>query len=308
MRRLGLLLVLLVLVGGLIGWIITAPQTVSEQRLAAMPPGDAARGKLVFLASGCASCHAAEKAQGDAKLVLAGGYRFETPFGTFLAPNISSDKTHGIGDWTLAQFANAVLRGVTPDGSHYYPAFPYAAYQNMTDQDVSDLYVYMKTLPADATPSKPHEVGFPFNIRRGLGVWKALNVKNGWVVADVPKGVDDKAQFERGRYLVEVLAHCGECHTPRDALGGMKRDQWMAGAAAPHGKGRIPNITPHETGIGSWSKQDIIYSLETGFTPEFDSFGSTMADVQLNMAQLPASDREAIALYLKSLPGLQTAK
>ncbi|MEL6736362.1 MAG: cytochrome c [Pseudomonadota bacterium] len=299
-----MLLAVVALVAAAAGWVLTAPKPLSAERLAEMPAGDVARGEMVFWASGCASCHAAENAQGDAKLDLAGGHRFATDFGTFIAPNISSDATHGIGSWSLSEFANALVRGISPKGEHYYPAFPYASYIRMRDQDISDLYVYMKTLPASDRPSQPHELGFPFNVRRGLGLWKAINLKPGWVIAKAPDGVSDVPAFERGRYLVESLAHCGECHTPRDLTGGLKLAEWMAGARAPDGKGRIPNISPHETGIGSWSQSDITYSLESGFTPEFDSFGSTMADVQLNMAKLPASDREAIALYLKSIPSV----
>ena len=174
-----------------------------------------------------------------------GGHRFATDFGTFIAPNISSDPTHGIGAWSLEEFANALVRGVSPKGEHYYPAFPYASYIRMRDQDISDLYVYMKTLPASDRPSKPHELGFPFNVRRGLGLWKAINLKSDWVIAKAPDGVSNVPAFERGRYLVESLAHCGECHTPRDLTGGLKLAEWMAGARAPDGKGRIPNISPH---------------------------------------------------------------
>jgi len=307
MRRLFRFVIIAALAAAVIGWILTTPSPLSEQRVAAMPAGDSVRGEQVFWASGCASCHAAEDAQGDAKRVLVGGHRFKTDFGTFIAPNISSDSTHGIGAWTLGQFANALVRGISPDGSHYYPAFPYASYIRMKDGDIADLYAYMKTLPASTVPSKPHELGFPFNIRRGLGLWKLVNLREDWVIAKTPSGVSDVATFERGRYLVESLAHCGECHTPRDISGGLKRAQWMGGAKSPDGKGSIPNISPHKTGIGGWSHQDIAYSLESGFTPEFDSFGSSMVDVQLNMAKLPASDREAIALYLKSLPAIASA-
>lgn len=307
MRRFFNLIAIVALVAAVAAWIFSAPRPLSEERLAALvalPDGDLSRGEMVFWAGGCASCHAAEKATGDAKLQLVGGHRFVTEFGTFVAPNISSDTTHGIGSWTLPQFANALVRGISPDGEHYYPAFPYASYIRMTDQDIVDLFAYMKTLPASDQASQPHELGFPFNVRRGLGFWKLLNLREDWVVPQVPTGVTDTAAFERGRYLVESLAHCGECHTPRDLSGGLKRSAWMAGAPSPDGKGRIPNISPHESGIGGWSEQDIAYSLESGFTPEFDSFGSTMADVQLNMAKLPASDRAAVALYLKSLPAV----
>ncbi len=112
----------------------------------------------------------------------------------------------------------------------------------------------------------------------------------------------DNAVLQRGRYLVEVLGHCAACHTPRNVLGGPKFDVWLAGGLSPEGKSKIPNITPHPDGIGDWTEEDIAFSFESGFTPEFDSFGSNMVDVQQNMARLPAADRDAIAAYLKIIP------
>jgi mono/diheme cytochrome c family protein len=229
-------------------------------------------------------------------LVLAGGLPFPSDFGTFHAPNISPDPNHGIGGWTLPQFARAVTRGVSPEGQHYYPAFPYAAYQHLAPQDVVNLFAYMQTLPAAEVPSLPHEVGFPFNVRRGLGVWKILFLKDEYVMADV-----SDAQVERGRYLVEGMAHCGECHTARNALGGLQRKAWLTGAPNPSGKGRIPGITPAHL---DWSQVDLVEYFTSGFTPEYDSAGGEMAEVVRNLAQLPESDREAIAAYLKALPGV----
>jgi len=272
-------------------WVTRAVPDESSD-LAALTP-DVAHGEQVFLASGCASCHAADDAEGEAKLVLTGGHRLQSDFGTFVVPNISSDPEHGIGDWTLTEFADATRAGVSPDGQHYYPAFPYASYARMTDQDIVDLWAYMQTLPADATPSAPHEIGFPFNIRRSVGVWKTLYVDDDWIVEDVAT-----PELERGRYLVEALAHCGECHTPRDALGGLDTSAWLAGAPNPSGRGRIPDLSPPEF---DWSAVDIAYYLETGFTPDFDSAGGSMADVVTNFSQLPESDRAAVAAYIKAL-------
>ncbi|MCK0148620.1 cytochrome c [Marivita sp. S6314] len=275
------------------GLIVTRAAPVDAARFDGLD-ADATRGEQVFIASGCASCHAAPDAEGDAKLILAGGERLESDFGTFVVPNISTHPDAGIGDWTLDHFASAVLAGVSPDGAHYYPSFPYASYAAMTDQDVVDLWGYMQTLPADATPSAEHEMGFPFNIRRSVGVWKQLYLDDSWVVTDVAT-----PEIERGRYLVEVLGHCGECHTPRTALGGMDTSRWLAGAPNPSGKGRIPSLAP---GDFDWAATDIAYYLETGFTPDFDSAGGHMAAVVTNFAQLPASDRAAVAAYIIALP------
>jgi len=275
------------------GLFVTRAVPEDGVSLASLTP-DAERGESVFIAAGCASCHAADDAEGDAKLILAGGQRFPSDFGTFVAPNISMDAAHGLGGWTLAEFASAVRQGASPDGRHYYPAFPYASYTLMTDQDVVDLWGFMQSLPSVATPSAEHEIVFPFNIRRTVGVWKMLYANDDWVMTDAPS-----PEVERGRYLVEVLAHCGECHTPRDALGGMDRSAWLSGAPNPTGRGRIPSLAPANF---DWAAEDIVYYLETGFTPEFDSVGGHMTAVIDNFAQLPASDREAVAAYLKALP------
>lgn len=214
-------------------------------------------------------------------------------FGTFYAPNISWGPA-GIGGWTLPEFARALRDGVSPAGRHYYPAFPYTSYVRMTDGDVADLFAYMTTLPADPTPSLDHEIGFPFNITRGIGLWKALNLTSEPVMTG-----DLSAELMRGRYLVEGLSHCAECHTSRDAIGGLDKSKWLAGAPNPSGIGRIPDITPATL---EWSEGDLVAYFTSGFTPEYDSVGGTMAPVVTNLALLPESDRRAIALYLKALP------
>ncbi|MGX9354164.1 c-type cytochrome [Roseobacteraceae bacterium S113] len=268
-------------------WWLTAPQRVPAAALAGLT-GDAQAGALVFAAAGCSSCHTR-----DGSETLGGGAAFATEFGTFYAPNISPDATHGIGAWSLQDFANATIRGVSPDGAHYYPAFPYTSYGLMAPQDLVDLWAHMQTLPTDATPSRPHDVGFPFNIRRSLGVWKQLNGPPGYQIAATTD------EIARGRYLVEALSHCAECHTPRDALGRLDRNRWMAGAPNPSGRGMIPALTPDAL---SWDALDIAYYLETGFSPDFDSAGGSMAKVVQNTALLPAQDRAAIAAYIKALP------
>jgi len=251
---------------------------------------------LVFAASGCASCHSAPKAEGEARLVLSGGRAFTSPFGTFYAPNISTDPDQGIGGWTDLDLANAVLKGTGLKGQHLYPALPYSSYRNMAPQDLVDLASYIRTLPSSPVANRPHDVGFPFNIRRSLGGWKLLFVNNSYVLeAPTPA-------LERGRYLVETLGHCAECHTPRNILGGLDRSRWMQGAPNPSGKGKIPALTPDQLG---WDTIDITAFLKTGLTPEFDSAGGEMAEVVENMQALPDSDVQAIAAYLLALPPSQ---
>lgn len=282
--------VVLAAAGGAAFWYLSAPARLDDAQIAALPQGDAAAGESIFWAAGCASCHAAPGAQGDAMLELAGGVELESDFGTFVAPNISTDPQHGIGGWTLSDFANAVKRGVSPQGEHYYPAFPYTSYSRMRDEDVADLFAFMQTLPAVASDAAGHRVSFPFTIRRGVGLWKQLYLDDGPQVDLAGAGEEVLA----GQYLVEALGHCGECHTPRLATGGLDTLNWLGGG---------PNITPGGD-IGGWSEDDIAYYLESGFTPDFDSAGGRMASVIRNQAQLPAEDREAIAAYLKAVPAV----
>ncbi|WP_269581405.1 cytochrome c [Roseibium sp. Sym1] len=290
------------------GWGLSAPTRLSQTQDAALQEGDPDRGELVFWAGGCASCHAAKGAEGDELLKLGGGLRLETPFGTFVAPNISSSEADGIGAWSLADLANAMTHGTSPDGRNYYPAFPYTSYARMSGDDLGDLYAFLKTLPAVEGKAPGHELGFPFNIRRGLGLWKRLFLDPSPVIAAPAGGAEvDMALWERGRYLVEGPGHCGECHTARDFAGGLILADWLGGAPAPTGEGRIPNISPVDGGFGSWSASDIAYYLESGFTPEYDSVGGEMVHVQENMARLPAGDRDAIAVYLKAIPPVSAA-
>lgn len=289
-------LALLIIIGliGLAGfWFVTRPDTLPDDTFTALS-GDAEAGEAVFWAGGCASCHAAPGAEGDEeRLVLAGGQTFATEFGSFVAPNISPTEA-GIAGWSVDDLGNAMMRGVSPEGQHYYPAFPYTSYSRAAPQDIADLHAFLQTLPASDVANQPHDIGFPFSIRRLLGGWKMLFFRDDWVVTDV--AADDVA---RGRYLVESLGHCSECHTPRNAIGGLDKGRWMAGAPSPDGKGKVPAITPDAL---DWSAGDIAAYLETGFTPEFDSAGGEMADVVQNLSHLPKSDLEAIAAYLKVLP------
>ena len=293
MRRILSGLGLVIVLGLAAAFVMARPQTSDPATLAGLA-GDPAHGEMVFWAGGCASCHAAPGAEGDARLVLAGGLRLPTDFGTFIAPNISPDPVHGIGTWTVANLDTAMRHGTSPEGQHYFPAFPYTSYSHATPQDVADLHAFLMTLPASDRAEEPHEVGFPFNQRLLLGGWKLLNSTTGWVVNG-----DLTEQEMRGRYLVEGLGHCSECHTPRGALGGRDLSRWLAGGPNPEGKGKIPNITPAHL---SWSTGEIAEYLKTGFTPDYDSAGGSMAEVVTNLSHLPDADRQAIAAYLAKVP------
>jgi mono/diheme cytochrome c family protein len=298
MRILRSLILLGLVAGGALFWW-TLPSPLDAAAVADLK-GDPVKGERVFWAAGCASCHMAPGATGDAQLVLAGGQKFASPFGTFLAPNISPDPQNGIGGWSVLDLANALTRGVSKSGEHLYPVLPYGAYAKMQMQDVTDLHAFLQTLPADATPSLPHEIGFPFNIRMSLGGWKLLFFGTDWAVPGNMTPTED-----RGRYIAEAMAHCGECHTPRNALGGLDRARWLAGApdpSDPTGKAQVPNITPAKL---TWTEAEIVYYLTSGFTPDFDSVGGHMAHVVGNFGRLPQEDAAAVAAYLKRVPAVE---
>ena len=274
-------------------WWLSAPVVAAAGTAPARVP-DLANGQVMFNAGGCASCHAVPD-QPD-RLRLGGGVAIKSPFGTFYAPNISSDPTEGIGKWSDAEFVNAVMHGVSPDGQHYFPAFPYTSYQHARREDVLDLFAYLKTLPAVAGKVRDHDVHFPFNIRRNVGIWKFLFLDGKPFVADSAKS----PQWNRGAYLVNSFGHCAECHSPRNALGGIIAGQRFAGGPNPEGEGWVPNIT--QKGLREWSAKDIAYFLKTGELPDGDSVGGAMTRVIKNTSQLPDDDLAAMADYLKSLP------
>lgn len=300
MRAIILLLLAAAFLGAGAFWVASAPRPAfsADQAAALDAAGDAARGKLIFDAGECASCHASP-GQKDRNR-LGGGLALASPYGTFRVPNISPDKRDGIGGWRVIDLANALLSGVSPDGRHYYPAFPYVAFAHMHLDDVQDLMAYLRRLAPVSGRPPPHQLRFPFTVRRPIGIWKLLYLDRSTIE---PDAAHDTA-WNRGHYLVEALAHCAECHSTRNLAGAVKQSTRFAGGRDPSGVGFVPNITPGS--IGDWSARDIVQVLTTGETPELRGVGSSMADVVTNMAALPQTDREAIAAYLKSLPARPT--
>jgi mono/diheme cytochrome c family protein len=280
-------------------WFLTIPQMVPANKLGAHTP-DLANGKTMFIAGGCASCHAAPK-QPD-KTRLGGGLALRSPFGTFYVPNISSDPKDGIGAWTEAQFITALNKGTSPSGDHYYPAFPYTSYQHIRFDDLRDMFAYLKTLPPMQGRLRDHDLPFAFKIRRTLGLWKLLFLDGEPFTPDPSKS----AIWNRGAYLVNGPGHCAECHSPRNILGGVIASQRFAGGPSPDGQGGVPNITQFK--LKNWSEADIADTLEDGQTPDSDRVGGNMIEVVRNTSQLTAADRMAIAAYIKSLPAVEGVK
>lgn len=254
-------------------------------------------GEYVFRAGGCLECHTDTKAKGPP---LAGGRGLPTPYGTFFSPNITPDPRSGIGSWSEADFIRAMRQGKTPQGAPYFPAFPYTSFTKITDDDLRAIWTYLKAQPAVSQPNRPHDLQFPFGIRQLMWGWRLMFFDEGAFEPDPGQS----AQWNRGAYLVSALGHCGECHTPRNQLGGLKTDMRFAGSADNAEGERVPNITPHaKTGIGGWSAKDIADYLGSGMTPEGDFAGGLMGDViEHSTKYLTAEDRLAMGIYLKSLP------
>jgi len=300
MRRFLLAALVLAVIGAAVFWFITIPGTVPASALGSYTP-NLANGKTMFHAGGCASCHATPDQEDKTR--LGGGMALKSPFGTFYSPNISSDARDGIGGWSEADFVSAMWKGTSPDGRHYYPAFPYTSYQKMKMEDVRDLFAYLKTLPAVTGKARDHDLPAHFKIRRMLGAWKFLFLDGQPFKPDASKPAD----WNRGAYLVNAPGHCAECHSPRNFLGGIVSKQRFAGGPDPEGgDGSVPNIT--QAGIGDYSDKDIALILATGEMPNGDSVGGAMTAVVRNTGQLAPEDRAAMAIYVKSLPPVEGPK
>jgi len=254
-----------------------------------------ARGKYLLYAGGCISCHTEDI---DEAVPLAGGRAMETPFGTFYSPNITPDAATGIGKWSDEQFVDAFWEGVSPEGDHYFPAFPYTSYSGVSRADLLAIKAYLFSLDPVSKASREHDLAWYMSSRLAAGAWKELNFESARFTPDAARD----EQWNRGAYLVRHLGHCGECHTPRSTFGVLQTDLEMAGSRM--GDEKIANITQHRVdGIGRWSVRDIEYFLDIGMLPDGDFTGSSMgAVIEDNTSKLTREDRLAIAVYLKTAP------
>src|SRR5512135_122241 len=248
--------------------------------------GDAKRGAYLAKAAGCIGCHTEEK---KGAVAFAGGRALKTPFGTFYGPNITPHPSAGLGRWSDTDFMRALRLGVRPDGAHYFPAFPYPSFTRITDADMRDLWAFLRTLPPSPRANQAHDLRFPFGWRPLVVVWKWLFFSPGAFVADPGQ----PPNVERGAYLVQALGHCGECHTARNFLGGLKRDRFLAGAAKGPNGDRVPNLTPAR--LKKWSDADLKGFLQTGLTPDGDVPAETMGEVIRNTtSELTPQDLAAL--------------
>lgn len=289
---------IVVLAGGSIGLVglavavyVLGGYGIPEREVTIME-GDPERGAYVLRLAGCVACHTDAKGGGA---FLAGGAPIKTRFGTFVAPNITPDPDTGIGGWTAEQFATAVTAGVAPDGSYYFPVFPYASYTHMHDRDVADLWAYLQTVPPVAHEAAANDIPFPFGFRPLLAGWQTLFLEPGPYEPDP----DRSEAWNRGAYLVTGPGHCGECHTPRNILGGPERDRALEGSTAGPSGEKVPGITPDSKGFSEWSRADLIFALQFGLMPDGDSFSGSMGEVVRDAtSHFARQDLEAIAEYL----------
>ena len=260
--------------------------------------GDVEKGKYIAQAGGCVGCHTNIGAGAEP---YAGGRALKTPFGTFFGPNITPDRETGLGSWSQADSKRAIHLGEGRDGSHYFPAFPYPSFTGMNDADIRDLWAYLRSLPPIKLENKPHDLRFPFGWRFLVTIWK-------WLFFTPGAGgqtTSVASALERGAYLVRVLGHCGECHTPRNMFGASKTDHAFSGARIPEGK--VPNLTP--TGLKKWSDSDVLEYFDTGTTPSGDIAVEPMSEVITNTtSKLTKTDQAAIVAFLRSLRPLPNSE
>ena len=264
------------------------------------------QGAYLVKIAGCADCHTVSYDK-----PMAGGLRLQTPFGDFFTPNITPDPDTGIGRWTERQFHDALHFGLSPQNTIYYPAFPYRSFAKISDRDLHRIYLYFQTLTPIVNPNRAHQLKIPFNQRWLLVFWRWLyfngrktnraeNIKDG--VGPFIPDVTRSPRWNRGAYVVEALAHCTECHTPRNSLGHLVTALWMSGTSDLL-TGNIPNITPDlQTGLGRWKIENWMVFLTAGLTPELHTPSHEMAAVIQNTSSLTEHDRQAMVEYLTSLP------
>lgn len=253
----------------------------------------AERGAYLAKAAGCVGCHTEDK---EGAAPYAGGRALETPFGKFYGPNITPHPENGIGRWSEQDFRRALRQGEGPGGTHLYPAFPYPSFTRITDADLRDLWAYFRNLVPSDRKNRPHELRFPYGWRALIWGWKLLYFEPGPTAAVQGRS----PEVSRGAYLVNALGHCGECHTPRNFLGGPHKERHLAGGEGPEGK-KVPNLTP--VGLKKWSDAELKDFLAYGLTPDGDIAAKAMGEVVRNTtSQLTPQDLSALVAYLRSLP------
>jgi mono/diheme cytochrome c family protein len=304
-----------ILIGAAAAWLLLTPNVLSFAGRDAVSPRNypgpsptgvapelassdlVARGKYLAQAADCEVCHTR-----DGGSPFAGGRAFKTPFGVLYSPNITSDRETGIGAWSDADFLRAVHEGVARDGQRLYPAFPYESYTLLADEDVLAIKAYLFSLPPVQAALPANSLKFPFNQRWLMGIWSGLYNP----AERFAPHLNHSPEWNRGAYLVEALAHCGDCHTPRNLAQAPDNRRKFAGALTAGW--RAYNITADRTsGIGSWSDEELTQYLRSGHAIGHGSAGGPMAEeVAASSSMLTRSDLQAMVTYLRSIPAVST--
>lgn len=254
----------------------------------------AARGHYLAQLGSCQACHTAEGGQ-----PFAGGYPVKTPFGVIYAPNITPDEKTGLGSWSFADFYRAMHEGLGKDGQYLYPAFPFPSYTKLTRADVRSIWLYLKTVKPVAKADRDAELNWPYSVRRLMRLWRSRYFTKGTFEPDV----NQSQAVNRGAYLVQALAHCGACHSPRNDLGAINEQYALAGATVPVDGWLAPNITSNPSlGIGAWSAQSLKSFLSTGRSEDGMALGPMRDLVQASLQHLTPGDLDAVVGYLETVP------
>jgi len=286
-----------VLLALLVSWLNVrgeAPVEAGPEPAIAASPAQIERGAYLARAGNCMGCHSTAGSP-----EFAGGRAVDTPFGTVFAPNITPDPKTGIGDWSSSEFWRAMHHGRSKDGRLLYPAFPYPSYTKVTREDSDALYAYLRSVKPVEQANKAHELPFPYNTQAALAVWRAMFFRAGGL-EPVPQ---KSAEWNRGRYLVDALAHCAACHSSRNFLGATSLNAEFAGGLMPDGAWYAPSLADAgEAGFQKWSREDAVKLLKDGVTSHAGVSGP-MADVVYSSTQyLSQQDLDAMVEYLAALP------
>jgi mono/diheme cytochrome c family protein len=257
--------------------------------------GDSDKGAYLVRLAGCVSCHT----RPNGGLFLAGGGPIETPFGIFYGPNITPDLDDGIGDWSLEAFSDALVNGHSKTKGPLYPVFPFTSYSKMKPQDIADLWAYVSKVDVQTGSPPPHDLNSPFIQRVLLRPWKTLFLKPGEIEDDP----EMSPTWNRGRYIVEGLGHCTECHTPRSRFGAPDNSRALEGSVLTKENEKVPAITALALGKRGYDKGGLMMAFKYGLTPDGDVLGGSMGEVLSDQLQhLTTEDLDAIAAYLLADP------
>jgi mono/diheme cytochrome c family protein len=279
-------------------WGLTRPDPLPAAAIPAHE-ADLRNGETLYHAGSCLACHKAQAgAPGAGRGLPAGGAPFPTPVGTFYPQNLTPDAETGIGRWSEVDFVNAMRLGISPRGTHYFPAFPYASYRSMTISDLLDLRAFLMSQPAVRSPAREPSVPILLLARRGVGLWKRIAFRQPTFSPEPGHA----ASWTRGAYLVNAPGHCGECHTPKDVLKVADLSRHLAGGPHPGGEGKVPSLRGLLARKKYKDADDLVLALQNGETLGYEDLSSGgMAAIQENLARLPESDVRAISEYLLSL-------